>query len=116
MVGVDLDVAYPHAMSDVTRETLYQQIWAEPMTTVAKQYGELPNSAIVIARGGKVALKLAWAAVHDVERELARLAGEPPPAEQPADLQLIARQLGGERPVLVEPMNQIHSTRAHSWP
>lgn len=70
--------------------------------SVAKAYGELPNSAYVIGRDRKVTLKLAWAAVGDVERELARLAGEPPPAVERVDLGPIAKQLAGARPVLVE--------------
>src|SRR5579862_1315275 len=42
-------------------------------------YGEMPDSAFVIDRGGRVALKLEWAAVRDVDAELAKLTGAAPP-------------------------------------
>jgi thiol-disulfide isomerase/thioredoxin len=64
----------------------------------ATAYGGLPNSAYVIASDGRVAAKLAWAAVGDVERELARLTGaEPPPAPAPPDLSSIAASLDAAR-------------------
>jgi hypothetical protein len=63
----------------------------------AKAYGELPNSAYVIGRDGKVTLKLAWAAVNDVERELARLTGTVAPVVQPPDLSPIAKPLAAAR-------------------
>ena len=70
-------------------------------------YGEMPDSAFVIDRGGKVALKLEWAAVRDVDAELAKLTGAaPPPAPAPPDLSLVAPAIAaakasGQR-VLVE--------------
>ena len=60
-------------------------------------YGGLPNSAYVIGRDGKVTLKLAWASVHDVDQELARLAGAPPPIAEPPDLAPIAKYLDAAR-------------------
>lgn len=64
----------------------------------AKAYGELPNSAIVIGRDGRVTMKLAWAASRDVDAELARLTGAPPPAPAtPPDLSPIAPQLDAAR-------------------
>jgi thiol:disulfide interchange protein len=55
----------------------------------------------VIGGDGKVTRKLAWAAVNEVERELARLTGEPPPRAEPPDLAPIRAHLGG-KPVLVQ--------------
>jgi thiol-disulfide isomerase/thioredoxin len=69
---------------------------------VGKQLGELPNSAHVIGRDGKVTMKIAWAAVGEVERELVKLAGGQAPAVPAADLSLLAGKLGGAKPVLVE--------------
>ncbi len=42
-------------------------------------YGGLPNSAFVIARGGKIRAKQAWAGVRGIEPVLAELLGEPVP-------------------------------------
>lgn len=69
---------------------------------VGKQLGELPNSAHVIGKDGKVTMKIAWAAVGEVEKELARILGGQAPAAPPADLALIQGKLGGAKPVLVE--------------
>lgn len=66
---------------------------------VGKQLGELPNSAHVIGRDGKVTMKIAWAAVGEVERELVKLAGGQAPAAPAVDLSLIKL---GSKPVLVE--------------
>jgi hypothetical protein len=63
----------------------------------AKAYGQLPNSAYVIGTDRKVTRKLAWAAVGDVERELARLTGAPPPVVREPDLAPIAAQLQAAR-------------------
>lgn len=72
----------------------------------AKAYGELPDSAYVIGRDGKVTLKLAWAAVGEVERELARLAGTAAPVARAPDLAPIAAELASagraKQRVLVE--------------
>ena len=69
----------------------------------AKAYGELPDSAYVIERGGKVALKLAWAAVGDVDRALAKLTGAPSPSPTAPDLSPIASAMRtATKPVLVE--------------
>lgn len=64
----------------------------------AKAYGGLPNSAYVIARGGKVTAKLAWAAVHDVDAELARLTGTAAPAVRAPDLTPLAQELAAAKP------------------
>lgn len=63
----------------------------------AKAYGGLPNSAYVIARGGKVTTKLAWAAVHDVDAELARLTGTAPPTVRTPDFSPIAQELAAAK-------------------
>lgn len=69
----------------------------------AKVYGELPNSAYVVERGGKVALKIAWAAVGDVDRKLAQLTGAPSRSTTPPDLSPIADAMRtATKPVLVE--------------
>jgi hypothetical protein len=73
----------------------------------AKAFGGLPNSAYVIAAGGKVSLKLAWASAGEVERELARLTGAPPPAPPaPPDLSsiepAIAKARAAGRPLLLQ--------------
>ena len=60
-------------------------------------YGQLPDSAYVIGTDRKVTLKLAWAAVNDVERELARLTGTPPVVAREPDLAPIAPQLDAAR-------------------
>jgi thiol-disulfide isomerase/thioredoxin len=49
----------------------------------AAAWGGLPNSAFVLARGGKVDTKLPWADAHAVDAALARLAGSAPPAAPP---------------------------------
>jgi hypothetical protein len=60
-------------------------------------YGGLPNSAYVIARGGKVTTKLAWAAVHDVDAELARLTGTTAPVVRTPDFTPIAQELAAAK-------------------
>lgn len=73
-------------------------------TSVA--YGGLPNSAYVIARDGRVTSKLAWASVLQVEQELARMTGAPPPVAEPPDLTPIAASLAtakqSGKPLLLE--------------
>ena len=72
----------------------------------AKSFGQLPNSAFVLARGGRVAAKMAWADAHAVEAVLAGLVGAPPPLPLPppsgpliARAQDAARRAG--RPLLL---------------
>ncbi|HTJ46541.1 MAG TPA: thioredoxin family protein [Kofleriaceae bacterium] len=61
-------------------------------------YGSLPNSVFVIEHGGRVSMKRAWAASRDVDVELARLTGAPPPApEPPPDLAPIAATLAAAK-------------------
>jgi len=75
---------------------------------IATAYGGLPNMAYVIAQGGKVSFKMPWAAVADVERELARLTGTqmPAPTVTPPDLSILRASLdraaAAKRPLLVE--------------
>jgi hypothetical protein len=65
---------------------------------VARAYGEMPDSAFVIDRGGKLAMKLEWAAVPDVDAELAKLTGAAPPsAPAPPDLALVAPALAAAK-------------------
>jgi thiol-disulfide isomerase/thioredoxin len=75
---------------------------------IATAYGGLPNMAYVIAQGGKVSLKMPWAAIADIERELARLTGTQVPASEaaPMDLAILRAPLDKaaavKRPLLVE--------------
>jgi hypothetical protein len=63
----------------------------------ATAYGGLPNSAYVIARGGKVTTKLGWAAVHDVDAELARLTGTTAPVVRVPDFTPVAQELAAAK-------------------
>jgi Thioredoxin-like len=63
----------------------------------AKAYGELPNSAYVIGRDGRVAAKFGWASVTEVEGALARMTGAPPPVVEKPDLAVIAPALESGR-------------------
>jgi len=63
----------------------------------ATAYGGLPNSAYVIGRDGRVAAKIAWASVVEVERELSRMTGSPAPLVEPPDLAPIATSLESAR-------------------
>ncbi len=56
----------------------------------SKAYGGLPNSAYVIGGDGRVAAKLPWASVIQVEQQLARMTGMPSPVFEPPDLTPIA--------------------------
>jgi thioredoxin-like negative regulator of GroEL len=75
---------------------------------IATAYGGLPNMAYVIAQGGKVSFKMPWAAIADIERELARLTGTqiPAPTVTPVDLAILRASLDkaaeAKRPLLVE--------------
>jgi hypothetical protein len=75
---------------------------------VATSYGGLPNMAYVIAKGGKVAFKIPWAAVADIEQELSKLTGIPvaAPEKHAPDLAIVKPQLDAattaHRPLLVE--------------
>lgn len=75
---------------------------------VTNSYGGLPNMAYVIAPGGKVAFKIPWAAVADIEQALAKLTGAAvTPAEKRApDLAVVKPQLAAaaaaHRPLLIE--------------
>ncbi|HTE54039.1 MAG TPA: deiodinase-like protein [Kofleriaceae bacterium] len=75
---------------------------------VATGYGGLPNMAYLVGADGRVAFKIPWAAVADIERELARLTGAPAPSPSVTapDLAIVQPHLAAaraaHRPLLIE--------------